>query len=103
VKVSVTSIELLFVSECLFWGNLKGSGSGLFEVTILIFIWTYTALTRSNPVRNANTCLFCGWSVGRPTISTESVLNLNNVNQLIFVMVKCSGLFEVRTEFLNNI
>jgi hypothetical protein len=30
-------------------------------------------------------------------------LNLNSVNQLIFVMVKCDVLFEVRTEFLNNI
>jgi hypothetical protein len=30
-------------------------------------------------------------------------LNLNSVNQLIFVMVKCSVLFEVRTEFLNII
>jgi hypothetical protein len=28
---------------------------------------------------------------------------LNSVNQLIFVMVKCGVLFEVRTEFLNNI
>jgi hypothetical protein len=28
---------------------------------------------------------------------------LNNVKQLIFVMVKCGVLFEVRTEFLNNI
>jgi hypothetical protein len=32
-----------------------------------------------------------------------SNLNLNSVNQLIFVMVKCGVLFEVRTEFLNNI
>jgi hypothetical protein len=31
------------------------------------------------------------------------VLNLNNINQLIFVMVKCGVPFEVRTEFLNNI
>jgi hypothetical protein len=31
------------------------------------------------------------------------VLNLNSVNLLIFVMVKCGVLFEVRTEFLNNI
>jgi hypothetical protein len=31
------------------------------------------------------------------------VLNLNGVNQLIFVMVKYGVLFEVRTEFLNNI
>jgi hypothetical protein len=31
------------------------------------------------------------------------VLNLNSVNQLIFVMVKCGVLFEVRTGFLNNI
>jgi hypothetical protein len=28
---------------------------------------------------------------------------LNNVNQLIVVMVKCGVVFEVRTEFLNNI
>jgi hypothetical protein len=31
------------------------------------------------------------------------VLNLNSVNQLMFVMVKCSVLIEVRTGFLNNI
>jgi hypothetical protein len=30
-------------------------------------------------------------------------LNLNSVNQLIFVMVRCDVLFEVRTGFLNNI
>jgi hypothetical protein len=30
-------------------------------------------------------------------------LNLNSVNQLISVMVKCGVLFDVRTEFLNNI
>jgi hypothetical protein len=33
----------------------------------------------------------------------NATLNLNSVNQLIFVMVKCDVLFEVRTEFLNNI
>jgi hypothetical protein len=33
----------------------------------------------------------------------QEVLNLNSVNQLIAVMVKCGVLFEVRTEFLNNI
>jgi hypothetical protein len=31
------------------------------------------------------------------------LLNLNSVNQLIFVMVKCGVLFEVRTEFLKII
>jgi hypothetical protein len=31
------------------------------------------------------------------------LLNLNGVNQLIFVMVKVGVLFEVRTGFLNNI
>jgi hypothetical protein len=31
------------------------------------------------------------------------MLNLNSVNQLIFVMVKGGVLFEVRTAFLNNI
>jgi hypothetical protein len=43
---------------------------------------------------------------GFTTVRTSNVviwLNLNNVNQLIFVMVKCGVLFEVRTEFLNII
>jgi hypothetical protein len=31
------------------------------------------------------------------------VLTVNSVNQLIFAMVKCGVLFEVRTEFLNII
>jgi hypothetical protein len=34
---------------------------------------------------------------------TKFKLNLNSVNQLNFVMVKCGVVFEVRTEFLNNI
>jgi hypothetical protein len=34
---------------------------------------------------------------------SSAKLNLNRVSQLIFVMVKCGVLFEVRTEFLNNI
>jgi hypothetical protein len=37
------------------------------------------------------------------TNTKDRYLNLNSVNQLIFVMVKCGVLFEVRTEFLNNI
>jgi hypothetical protein len=32
-----------------------------------------------------------------------AITSLNSVNQLIFVMVKCCVLFEVRTEFLNII
>jgi hypothetical protein len=32
-----------------------------------------------------------------------AIISLNSLNQLIVVMVKCSVLFEVRTEFLNNI
>jgi hypothetical protein len=31
------------------------------------------------------------------------VLTLNSINQLIFVMVKCGVLFEVRAELLNDI
>jgi hypothetical protein len=46
--------------------------------------------------RNTETCK-C--DINRSVI----YLNLNSVNQLIFVMVKCGVLFEVRTEFLNNI
>jgi hypothetical protein len=34
-------------------------------------------------------------------VSVKRVISLNNINQLIFVMVKCGVLFEVRTEFLN--
>jgi hypothetical protein len=32
-----------------------------------------------------------------------NIISLNNVNQLIFLMVKCGDLFEVRTEFSNII
>jgi hypothetical protein len=31
------------------------------------------------------------------------IISLNRINQLIYVMVKCGVLFEVRTEFLNII
>jgi hypothetical protein len=41
--------------------------------------------------------------VDKETWHYTSLLNLNNVNQLIFLMVKCGVLFEVRTGFLNNI
>jgi hypothetical protein len=34
---------------------------------------------------------------------STAITSLNNINQLIFVMVKCGVLFEVRTEFLNII
>jgi hypothetical protein len=37
------------------------------------------------------------------SLQLKFTLNLNSVNQLIFVMVKYGVLFEVRTEFLNNI
>jgi hypothetical protein len=49
----------------------------------------------------SSACKACGFS--EAPRSTISSLNLNSVNQLIFVMVKCGVLFEVRTEFLNNI
>jgi hypothetical protein len=37
------------------------------------------------------------------TLTVTAIISLNSVKQLIFVMVKCGVLFEVRTEFLNNI
>jgi len=43
------------------------------------------------------------WRFPCRLVCESVVLNLNSVNQLIFVMVKCGVLFEVRTEFLNNI
>jgi hypothetical protein len=36
-------------------------------------------------------------------LSVNRIISLNSVNKLICVMVKCGVLFEVRTEFLNNI
>jgi hypothetical protein len=33
----------------------------------------------------------------------KAIISLNSINRLIFVMVKCSVLFEVRTEILNII
>jgi hypothetical protein len=35
--------------------------------------------------------------------SHKVIISLNSINQLIFVVVKCGVLFEVRTEFLNII
>jgi hypothetical protein len=32
-----------------------------------------------------------------------AIISLNGINHLIFVMVKCGVLFEVRTEFLSTI
>jgi hypothetical protein len=32
-----------------------------------------------------------------------AIISLNSINKLIFVMVKCGILFEVRSEFLNII
>jgi hypothetical protein len=41
---------------------------------------------------------------GSYTLLTSTAnISLNSINHLIFVMVKCGVLFEVRTEFLNNI
>jgi hypothetical protein len=71
--------------------------------------------TEVNPETPAwlSQCVLCGgWQV--PLVCAphrtapdhyerRASLNLNSVNQLIFVMVKCGVLFEVRTEFLNNI
>jgi hypothetical protein len=36
-------------------------------------------------------------------LGVNTIISLNNINQLIFVMVKCGVLFEVRTDFLNII
>jgi hypothetical protein len=32
-----------------------------------------------------------------------AIISLNSIAQLIFVMLKCDVLFEVRTEFLNTV
>jgi hypothetical protein len=61
-----------------------------------------TAIT----VVNINTLTSCNCPFYSALLNFRNAgvpLNLNSVNQLIFVMVKCGVLFEVRTEFLNNI
>jgi len=52
-----------------------------------------------SPICNTVVCvlIFVGFSV------KTAIISLNSVNQLIFVMVKCGVLFEVRTGFLNII
>jgi hypothetical protein len=42
-------------------------------------------------------------SLSRIQVWSIVIISLNSVNPLIFVMVKCGVLFEVRTEFLNII
>jgi hypothetical protein len=46
-----------------------------------------------------NQCLFILYLWFCVIISINSYYSLNSINQLIFVMVKCSVLFEVRTEY----
>jgi hypothetical protein len=36
-------------------------------------------------------------------LTVTAIIYSNSINQLIFVMVKCGVLFQVRTEFLNSI
>jgi D-alanyl-lipoteichoic acid acyltransferase DltB (MBOAT superfamily) len=41
--------------------------------------------------------------IGFAWFSPETaIISLNSINQLIFVMVKCDVLFEIRTELLNK-
>jgi hypothetical protein len=35
-------------------------------------------------------------------LTVTAIIYSNSINQLIFVMVKCGVLFQVRTEFLNS-
>jgi hypothetical protein len=57
-----------------------------------------------NPLKQGYPTFLCQWgTLVLASGSGGSDLNLNSVNQLIFVMVKCGVLFEVRIEFLNNI
>jgi hypothetical protein len=43
-------------------------------------------------------CILYSW-----VLYDSRFISLNDINQLIFVMVKCGVLFEVRTEFLSII
>jgi hypothetical protein len=64
-------------------------------IIIIIIIIDTTTLKESWLPSEVSSTLFDSWML--PTNS------LNSVNQLIFVMVKCGVLFEVRAEFLNII
>jgi hypothetical protein len=48
------------------------------------------------------TVVFVFVGLARFSLQT-AIISLNSINQLIFVMVKCGVLFEVRTGFLNAI
>jgi hypothetical protein len=62
-------------------------------------------LVGSNPSVTCRPCKQCMVPERTSSFGCQVRLQsrLNSVNQLIFVMVKCGVLFEVRTEFLNNI
>jgi hypothetical protein len=61
-----------------------------------------TVLVNTFPLALCFLKLFLLHKMGNNT-GYQLLLNLNSVNQLIFVMVKCGVLFEVRTKFLYNI
>jgi hypothetical protein len=50
-------------------------------------------------ISNSALCIYGLYMI----LSVKGIIYLNSVNKLTFVMVKCGVLFEVRTEFLNNI
>jgi hypothetical protein len=54
------------------------------------------------PALKISLCAFCIYGFSYVLAVNRDYI-LNSINKLIFVMVKCSAFFEVRTEFLNII
>jgi len=72
-------------------------------MTIFRIIWCTAGTVMKQPV-HSNTLSSKERKVCDEVYESNFIdLNLNSVNQLIFVMVKCGVLFEVLTGFLNII
>jgi hypothetical protein len=76
---------------------------------LFVDVWFVHILNPLRPSGNYMNHLLCQSAmlyfvfIGFEKFSPIAIIPLNNINQLIFVMVKYGVLFEVRTEFLNII
>jgi ABC-type enterochelin transport system permease subunit len=75
-------------------------GSGI-SILFLLCREYHLAVPIGTPLTVSNAAFCIYWFCMILTVISDYFRN--NINQLTFVMVKCGVLFEVRTEFLNNI
>jgi hypothetical protein len=86
----------------MFSDSVLGKCLMISPIRIRGFYYSVKAYMYVSPASTINNSLFCVY--GFHMISVYAgVISLNNINQLIFVMVKCCVFFAVRTELLNII